>query len=227
MASKWRRILVFVLILLPAIVWVALHWFTSKQGTQVSKYPTESELRSLVTNNGADISTPRLVDMLHSEEPLTRLKVMHVLVRRSDSRAVELLMRVAETDSVADVRGSALEVLGALGDDRAVPVYLSALSRGGLEGRMAEIAFRKVRDEYAWKQLLEIYLTDSNPVARQGTLAVLSTMSSYGMRPFCRRLGRLKISESSVLFHLVERLKDVSKFLSKLFLHAGFYSHNF
>ena len=211
MIGKGRLVLVFVLIFVPAIVWVTLHWSTNKQGTQVSEFPTESELRSLVTNNGADISTPRLVDMLHSEEPLTRLKVMHVLVRRSDSAAVELLMRVAKTDPVVDVRGSALEVLGALGDDRAVPVYFSALSRGGLEGRMAEIAFRKVRDEAAWKQLLEIYLTDSNPVARQGALVVLETISSFGMRPFCRRLGSLKLSESSVLFHLVERLKVVSK----------------
>ena len=107
-----------------------------------------------------------------------RVFVIEALDRLDDLQAVEpLIQRLLDIDEVEEVRQAAIEVLGHLGDKRAVPYLLPGLANtdGYFAYEMrwrAAVALGQIGDTGVI-ETLQTYLTDPEPVMRMAVSGAL------------------------------------------------------
>jgi len=109
----------------------------------------------------------KLIEALHHQEPLTRVRAAWLLGQIGDHRAVPPLLRAAQEGGDPEFLAAVVEALGRLGDPVAVPVIAQLMRTSYLKVRLAAVKALARQDTPEATDALRRALHDPNAIVRK------------------------------------------------------------
>jgi HEAT repeat protein len=171
----------------------------------------------VIKQNGAGINLESLMDMLASEDGLTRKKARELLADLGKP-AVLSLTYVLRNSKIDQLRWEAAKTLGSIDDTRAIPALIKALEDKDQDvAWLASVALKKFK-QAAWPQLLSVLIKSKSDSAllRRGAHHILQDQNADGFNELLTTLtkalepGMAPESTAIAAYNILSQMKGKS-----------------